>query len=277
VLGLTSAYLALTPDGKLLVTPGEKGAAAQLWTLPDGGLSQTLKAPTDEAITRVAVSADSCTLVTGSASSVHVWSLPGGELRQTLEGQPGGLLCLGHGVGGRLIVASAAGGSSGDGTVALRCLPDGPLRRLTGHTGAVTCLAVSRDDSVLASGSRDGTVRLWGLPDGRPLKTLEHGPDVPCLAISPDGRLLASGSKDRTVRLWGLDLLRPASVPVGRAPPEMIARLEESLGNGQLAAAERALMEFTVALMRWRRRHDITLDAGPRRLEFGDFDIVIEG
>jgi hypothetical protein len=43
-----------------------------------------------------------------------------------------------------------------------------------------------------------------------------------------------------------------------------------------LAAGERALLEFTAALARWRRRHDITLGAA-WRVEIGPFDVVLEG
>jgi len=80
-----------------------------------------------------------------------------------------------------------------------------PLKTLKGHSGSVTCLAISPDGRLLASGSWDNTVRLWSLPDGRLLKTLKgHRGSVWCLAISPDGRILASGSNDKTVRLWSL-------------------------------------------------------------------------
>ncbi len=40
---------------------------------------------------------------------------------------------------------------------------------LTGHTGAVTSLAIHRDGKILASGSDDGTIRLWHLQARRPL------------------------------------------------------------------------------------------------------------
>ena len=72
-------------------------------------------------------------------------------------------------------------------------------------------------------------------------------------ARRPDPPILAQ-------RLWGLELLRSASVPVGRAPPEVLARVEETLRRERLPPGERGALEFTAALMRWRRRFDITLD-----------------
>lgn len=76
---------------------------------------------------------------------------------------------------------------------------------LRGHRDTVSCLAMSPDGLLLASGSDDGTVRLWRLPDGAALKMLEgHADEIWCLAISRDGRVLASGGYDGAVRLWAL-------------------------------------------------------------------------
>ncbi|MFJ7212969.1 NACHT and WD repeat domain-containing protein [Amycolatopsis sp. NPDC098790] len=78
--------------------------------------------------------------------------------------------------------------------------------RLTGHTGNVNAVAVSRDRRLLASGSRDATVRLWDLTDQDhpvPLATITgHPRNVNAVAFSPDGGLLATGSWDHTAALW---------------------------------------------------------------------------
>ena len=37
------------------------------------------------------------------------------------------------------------------------------IRQFRGHSGAVTCLANSPDDRLLASGAQDGTIRCWSL------------------------------------------------------------------------------------------------------------------
>jgi WD40 repeat protein len=67
----------------------------------------------------------------------------------------------------------------------------------------VTAVAISRDGTLLASGSFDNTVRLWDPRTGRALQMLEgHTGMVSAVAISRDGTLLASGSGDETVRLW---------------------------------------------------------------------------
>jgi WD40 repeat protein len=72
----------------------------------------------------------------------------------------------------------------------------------TGHFGAVTDLAVSPGDAMVATAGADRTVRLW-TPDGRPAAVLEgHSDRVTAIDFSPDGSLLAALTRDHTVTLW---------------------------------------------------------------------------
>src|SRR5712692_331537 len=49
-----------------------------------------------------------------------------------------------------------------DHAVKLWELPSGrELRTLTGHTGPVSCIAISPTGTILASGSKDNTIKLW--------------------------------------------------------------------------------------------------------------------
>lgn len=81
--------------------------------------------------------------------------------------------------------------------------PEEPNHVLGKHDGAVSCIAVSRNGTVIASGSEDRTARLWSASSGEQLHLLEgHENMVGPVAFSPDGRWLASGSADRSVIIW---------------------------------------------------------------------------
>src|SRR5262249_44682250 len=113
---------------------------------------------------------------------------------------------------------------------------------------------------------------------GRPLQTLRgHARALTGLAISPDGQLLASSSEDATVRIWTSELVRLSRVPAGKFSVQDLAEAQDALADTGLSAAERAALEFIVALVRWRRRFDIQLDDSPRRVEVGEFDIILAG
>jgi RNA polymerase sigma factor (sigma-70 family) len=82
-----------------------------------------------------------------------------------------------------------------DQTVSLWELPSGKeLRRLAGHTDYVTCVALSPDGKVVASGAKD--FRLWDAATGKELHR-----SLPACAgaiwgadFSPDGKLVAYGT-----------------------------------------------------------------------------------
>lgn len=77
--------------------------------------------------------------------------------------------------------------------------------KLGRYTGGITCLAISPDSKILASGNEDGTVQLWRLPEGTALRTLEGRIGyIMDVAISPDNTILASGGLDDTLWLWRL-------------------------------------------------------------------------
>lgn len=94
-----------------------------------------------------------------------------------------------------------------------------PLMTLRGHTGAVTCLALSKSKRRLYSGSVDASIVVWKLLDGKQVepyppfdKSMElarlvgHTQAVWDVCLLParddDEGYLASASADGTVKLW---------------------------------------------------------------------------
>jgi len=77
------------------------------------------------------------------------------------------------------------------------------VRKLPGHTGAVSSLAFTPDDQLLASASEDGPALLWEVAEGRLLHRLDgHSDRIHSMAFSLDGSLVGTASEDGTARLW---------------------------------------------------------------------------
>jgi WD40 repeat protein len=79
--------------------------------------------------------------------------------------------------------AAASGGPSAEVRMRARevrqVILDEPVRRLTGHSGAVGAMAFAPDGTVFATGTEDGTVRLWDPRNGKELARLEVTDPVP--------------------------------------------------------------------------------------------------
>lgn len=79
----------------------------------------------------------------------------------------------------------------------------GPLTTFKGHSGKINDLALSLDQTLLASGSDDQTVKLWDLQSGEERRSLpRHRDRVQAVAFSPDGKLVVSGSGSGEVLVW---------------------------------------------------------------------------
>jgi len=91
--------------------------------------------------------------------------------------------------------------------------------------GAVTALAFSPDNRLLATATTDGDIYLWRTDDGNLAGVCRgNGRWIWSLAFSPDSRTLASGCADQLIRLWDLADLHRAETAFSPA-----ARLSRTL------------------------------------------------
>jgi len=77
-------------------------------------------------------------------------------------------------------------------------MPDGNKA----HGQSINCLALSPDESLLASGGSDRVVKVWDADKGQVVETLAAPEgEVMALAFSPDGTTLAAGA-GKAIRIW---------------------------------------------------------------------------
>ena len=79
------------------------------------------------------------------------------------------------------------------------------IQPMKGHTDVTFAVAISPDNTLIASGSNDRTIKIWDIESTQCIITL-HGPtsDVYDVKFSPDGKLVAACSKDKSVRIYDI-------------------------------------------------------------------------
>lgn len=74
-----------------------------------------------------------------------------------------------------------------------------------GHTGPVNSVALSSDETLVASGSDDQTIRIWITDTGQNVSTLKANTQIRAVAFSSkDNNLLVAGGLDGAVQFWDL-------------------------------------------------------------------------
>jgi WD40 repeat protein len=190
--------LALSADGKLLVTGGRDGDL-RLWDAGSGKLNLTLSG-SGQPINAVALSSDGRLVAAGAQDgSTRLWELASGKLKTTIQGHQGGVGAVCFSPDGKMLA------TAGDDSIA-RLWDPGSGEALGGafkHNSRVNSVVFSPDSRALVTGCVDGSVQVWDTANGQLTGSFKaHADPVNALACSPDGKLLATGSDDRTVKLW---------------------------------------------------------------------------
>lgn len=196
--------LALTPDGKELVTGGVDGNVRR-WGTDLWGQIREWQAH-QRPVFLLALSPGGANVLTASEDGeIALWERVSGKNRFRVRTEADAVVgCLDFVPGQDRFLCGEAGANGV--CCVLRSLADGRvLSRCEKMPRSVLCLAVSPDGRRAVTGSVDRTVRLWDLASGRQVAVGEgHMGSVLAVAFSPTGDSVASGGMDGAVRIWNI-------------------------------------------------------------------------
>ncbi len=233
--------ITISPDGKQALSGG-KDRVIRLWETETGREINRLVGHSNT-VNSVAFTPDGrFALSGGSDQTVRYWELERGvEVRQ-LAGHQDIVWSVAVAPDGRHAL-SAGGYQSGPGNrglvpgskdfaIRLWDLTNGKeLRRLEGHTEAVSALAFTPDSRRVVSASADRSVRLWLAGTAAQIQSFtEHTRLIHSVAVSLDGKHALSGGEGGELKAWRL--------------PAELSDLQRALREGVMAERIKAAGEL---------------------------------
>lgn len=201
--------LALSPDGKVLVTGGLHQHTIHIWDIQTGELINSwLAAPPlarygiKDPIPSLAITSDGSMLVTGGGF-LKVWELETGKQIRVFKGSTSytGYINISN---DNTILVTENGGRKIGGQIIIWDFKRGKKIRSRLQTVAIKWV-ISPDRKTVVGEDRcgDGVIKIWDLMTGAELRTLDnrHAIRVRELFFSPDGKILASSGFDG-MKIW---------------------------------------------------------------------------
>ena len=183
------AFVALSPDGKLLAVSDSGGGEVQVKDNITGKKVRGFKVEKSSggmmamtinrrelafiqggyspSASALAVSSDGRVLATGG-SSVKLWDIATGKETGTLRRNSDSIAALAFSPDGKLL----ASGGLEHAVKVFDLAGNKELHTLTGHKNVVNAVAFSADGKLLATGSWDNTIKFWDVETGREVLTV---------------------------------------------------------------------------------------------------------
>jgi WD40 repeat protein len=193
--------LAVTPDGKALITGGDD-RTVRVWDVGSGKQLRSYQGHMMKVLA-VAVRPDGRQIASASEDgAIRLWDMSSEDDHKALTEATEPIWAVAVSPDGKHIAAAGA-----DKMVRIYEAETGKLEaELAGHTSAVTTLAFFPDSKRLVSAGGDRVLRIWDITAKKPIQEIA-GHELPVLsvAVDPDGKVLVSGAADRSVRGWDPD------------------------------------------------------------------------
>ena len=191
--------VAFSPDGRYLIA-GSVTRHLHLWDLIEEESVPTTLSGHTKFVWSVSFSPDAKSIASASGDgSIFLWDVEKRSHYRIMDSHPS------------LVISLYGSAFSPDGRYLAGACKDGdvrlwttwnrhPVRRLSGHKGAVYSVSFSADSRFLASGGDDETVRIWDVAERREINVIKRpGCRVTSIIFSRDGRWLAYASADQKI------------------------------------------------------------------------------
>jgi WD40 repeat protein len=210
--------VAVSPDGRQVLTNSWKERSAFLWDTATGQQLRVLQGHTDT-VTALAFSSDGKQVLTGSSDRKALrWDAATGRILNTLNhDRPTD--------GSVTFVAFTPDGKSWwTGSFRDLCQWDaatGKFVRSFRCSHPITAAALSPDGKQVVTASwSDRTAVLWDLAGGKEVRAFQgHTEGIYAVAFSPDGKQIVTGSDDKTAVVWDVASGKPVQVFAGLGHP----------------------------------------------------------
>lgn len=187
--------IALSRDGAMLLT-GDESNNVSLWDPVAGKLIRNYAGATGPIVGVGWIPMTKSVLGASFDGTLREWNVDNAQMGGVVYSHPASSLGVPE-VGSQVVL----GGQ--DGSIHRVTWPPVPAQNLSGHSDAVSAVAISGDQRFVISGGYDQVVQISQLANGQPVRTLAGQVGrVFSVGLSQDGALAASGSELGTIHTW---------------------------------------------------------------------------